>query len=568
MSGSGGMGQAVQLAVVGGGVAAMATGVALIATARARGRPVELTLYDGHRPDAPAVPALLTPECRSRLAALGCRIAPGWRGLELRGVEVISGGRSELLPGHGGALWVVDGWPQGESGQRIISSALAEVAAQHGARILSRRVDRVGREPIPNVAVGRPTTAEWVVRARGVGARYHGVALACGSDDTLLGGFPEGYRPPPMLPAVQGRLRYEGRPQSASTLRLILNPMPGVDGLFLIPCPSSVFALAYGKNVQPADFCQAVMAAARDGFLEEGFELAELHATRVPCGIGKRLTGKGQVVVGPAALGHPLQVGLADTLAGASRAAHALVEATFDPAALKRRYVNDGLADLIEDTRAASRAVAWLRRAGPRAAEALVRARRRSASVAPFSGGVLGLPSPAPLALMGSARWAGIRQLIASAVAPSFEPLPPSIPMLEEDLYYVVDDDPDARGALTELLEASGARVVAFADELALYCAVARRPPTAILLDVVLNWVDGLSLCEGLKRHPLTRGTDVVVMTGLNRPHVRQRALDAGARAFLPKPFDPDRLFEVLGRMAPAARHAHDAEALAAGTSA
>jgi CheY-like chemotaxis protein len=119
--------------------------------------------------------------------------------------------------------------------------------------------------------------------------------------------------------------------------------------------------------------------------------------------------------------------------------------------------------------------------------------------------------------------------------------------MLAPNLYYVVDDDLDARAALTELLEASGGQVVAFADELALFCAVARRPPTAILLDVVLDWVDGLTLCEGLKRHPLTRDTEVVVMSGLNRPHVRQRALEAGAKAFLPKPFDPDRLLELLG---------------------
>ncbi|HEY0096130.1 MAG TPA: response regulator, partial [Archangium sp.] len=111
---------------------------------------------------------------------------------------------------------------------------------------------------------------------------------------------------------------------------------------------------------------------------------------------------------------------------------------------------------------------------------------------------------------------------------------------------------PDAREALTALLESTGAKVVSFADELALFCAVARRPPTAILLDVVLHWVDGLRLCEGLKQHPLTRDTRVVVMSGMNRPHVRQRALDAGAEAFLPKPVDPERLLRQLMGLVPA----------------
>ncbi len=68
-----------------------------------------------------------------------------------------------------------------------------------------------------------------------------------------------------------------------------------------------------------------------------------------------------------------------------------------------------------------------------------------------------------------------------------------------------------------------------------------------MLLDVVLNWVDGLRLAEGLKTHPLTRDTQVIVMSGLSRPHVRERALKAGALAFLPKPFDPELLWKVLG---------------------
>ncbi len=125
-------------------------------------------------------------------------------------------------------------------------------------------------------------------------------------------------------------------------------------------------------------------------------------------------------------------------------------------------------------------------------------------------------------------------------------PLAPSIPRFEPELYYVVDDDPDLREGLTQLLESRGAEVVAFADELALFCAVARRPPAAILLDVVMSWVDGLRLCEELKRHPLTRDTRVVVMSGLNRPHIRERALRAGAHAFLPKPVDAARLLRAL----------------------
>jgi CheY-like chemotaxis protein len=170
-----------------------------------------------------------------------------------------------------------------------------------------------------------------------------------------------------------------------------------------------------------------------------------------------------------------------------------------------------------------------------------------------YSGGVLGLAAPTPLALLASARWAGLREVVGSWLRTTVEPVPVAMPALEPDLYYVVDDDQDAREAITQLLESTGATVVSFADELALFCAVARRPPTAILLDVVLHWVDGLRLCEGLKQHPLTRDTRVVVMSGLNRPHVRQRALEAGAEAFLPKPVEPERLLrQLMGHGLPA----------------
>jgi CheY-like chemotaxis protein len=249
--------------------------------------------------------------------------------------------------------------------------------------------------------------------------------------------------------------------------------------------------------------------------------------------------------VGAAAFGHPLQLGLSETLASCSRAAVALLDAGLEGPALERRYVREGLSELLEDATAGARSISWLRRAGRRAPQAFLTARNRG-SGGMGGGGVLGLSTPSPLALLSTARWAGIRETMASWVRTTVEPLPTTIPTLEPDLYYIVDDDPDQREAMTQLLESTGAHVVAFADELALFCAVARRPPTAILLDVVLHWVDGLRLCEGLKQHPLTRDTRVVVMSGLNRPHVRQRALDAGAEAFLPKPVDPERLLRQL----------------------
>ncbi len=544
-----------RVAIIGGGIAGAGLAASLLFNGRARGLSLDVRVYTQGDPDSVPPPVVLTPECRSRLAALGCRVPLEWRSHELRGVEILAQGRRELLPAPPGGLWVVDGGPQGQGGLAMVREAMIAAATAQGARFVDRRVDRVERQPpAPDAPEAVRNSGPLVVRAQGSGDRFHAAALATGAGGSLGDAFFPGFRPAPTIAAVQARLRHGSSRLTLSPLaRLWISPIPSVDGLFLLPGAQSVYALAFGPAVTPADLCQVLMMAARDGLVEEGFELSALETTRLPFGPGRCLVAPGQVVVGPAALGHPLQVGLSETLATCSRAAVGLLDGGLDASALERRYVREGLSELMEDAAAGARSITWLRRAGRRAPEAFLAARQRGPVGGVYSGGVLGLTAPTPLALLASARWAGLREMVGSWLRTTVEPVPMAMPALEPDLYYVVDDDPDAREAITQLLESTGATVVSFADELALFCAVARRPPTAIVLDVVLHWVDGLRLCEGLKQHPLTRNTRVVVMSGLNRPHVRQRAIDAGAEAFLPKPVEPERLLrQLMGHGLPA----------------
>jgi CheY-like chemotaxis protein len=544
-----------RVAIIGGGVAGAGLAASLLFNGRARGCTLDVRVYDSEDTTTVAPPAVLTPECRSRLAALGCRVPPEWRAHELRGVEVIAQGQREVLTAAPGGLWVVDGWPQGQGGLALVREVLAGAATAQGARFIGRRVDRVENQPpAPDAPAVVRKSGPLVVRAQGSGERFHAVALATGAGPSLGEHFFPGFQPAPTVAAVQARLRYSSPQLAVAPLaRLWLSPLPSVDGLLLIPGAHSVYALAFGPAVTPADLCQALMMAARDGLVEEGFELAALESTRLPYGPGRTLVAPGQLAVGSAAFGHPLQLGLSETLASCSRAAVALLDAGVEESALERRYVREGLSELLEDAVAGARSINWLRRAGRRAPAAFLSAKARSTGGGVCGSGVMGLAAPTPLALLTAARWAGVRETVSSWVRSTVEPVPATMPSMEPDLYYIVDDDADAREAMTQLLESTGARVVAFADELALFCAVARRPPTAILLDVVLHWVDGLRLCEGLKQHPLTRDTRVVVMSGLNRPHVRQRALDAGAEMFLPKPVEPEVLLRLLMGQVPAA---------------
>ena len=533
--------------MIGAGISGAAMALALLQAGRMRGRSVLVRLYRGDpQKRRTLAPAVLSAECRSRLAGLGVRVPLERRVQEVQAVEVLSrDGTAEVLPAPSSGLWVLDAWSAGEPGQQLLASAIAAAAEVSGVDLCVRRPDRVERHP-PDRFYGAP--GELVVRASGRAERFHAVALATGAAERWGDRFFPGFHGAPMLPAAEARLRFRAlMPLGGRVIRLLLSPVDGVDGLYLVPTGTTVYALAYGPGAGTGELCQALMAAQRDGQMGEGFEISEVRQTAVPFGAGRRLTAAGQLAVGPAACGHPLQIGLSETLAGCTRAAIVLAESTgADPRALERRYVQDGLQDLLEEAHDGASASLWLARAQERAARAVGRAARRPSRIRPFASGVLGVGEPAVRTLRSAARREGLAVAVRRILRSVVEPVPPAYLCPQPDLYYVVDDDDRAREALEELLEAKGAEVVAFASELSLYSAVARRPPTAVLLDVVLRWVDGLALCQGLKQHPLTRRTRVLVMSGLDLPHVREAALAAGAEAFLPKPVDPRLLLQRL----------------------
>lgn len=66
--------------------------------------------------------------------------------------------------------------------------------------------------------------------------------------------------------------------------------------------------------------------------------------------------------------------------------------------------------------------------------------------------------------------------------------------------------------------------------------------PDLILLDVHLPDVDGLTLCEILRRFPGTRHIPVIIISAFNSDLTRRCAVQAGACLFLGKPVDFEQL--------------------------
>ncbi|WP_330179108.1 response regulator transcription factor [Nocardia sp. NBC_01503] len=117
----------------------------------------------------------------------------------------------------------------------------------------------------------------------------------------------------------------------------------------------------------------------------------------------------------------------------------------------------------------------------------------------------------------------------------------------------VVEDDPNVRSTLEQLLRFEGYRVLLAEDgQAALDTLVADRPDMAVV-DVVMPRLDGLSLCRALRR----KGDrlPILVLTARHQVGDRVAGLDAGADDYLAKPFDTEellaRLRALLRRSAP-----------------
>jgi len=99
----------------------------------------------------------------------------------------------------------------------------------------------------------------------------------------------------------------------------------------------------------------------------------------------------------------------------------------------------------------------------------------------------------------------------------------------------VVDDNQVIQDILKQFLGRGYTVEVVSNASLAL-ASVVQKNPDAILLDVRMPGVDGISLLKSLRDMGVQ--TPIFVMTGYDSTHVALEALENGATGYLPKPFD------------------------------
>jgi FixJ family two-component response regulator len=114
----------------------------------------------------------------------------------------------------------------------------------------------------------------------------------------------------------------------------------------------------------------------------------------------------------------------------------------------------------------------------------------------------------------------------------------------DRDSIWLLDDDLSMLKALGRLMSSAGFIAEKFSDPVAFLERLKQATCQVAILDVWMPQMNGLEVQSRLRRDsPETR---IIFITGRDDPSVRQTAVDAGAFAFLTKPFEDETLVQLV----------------------
>ena len=112
----------------------------------------------------------------------------------------------------------------------------------------------------------------------------------------------------------------------------------------------------------------------------------------------------------------------------------------------------------------------------------------------------------------------------------------------------VIEDDADLRTGYHVLLKSQQYDTCFAADAMSAVSEARKQRPDLIILDLGLPAGDGFVVLERLRVNPHLAVIPVIVVSGRDLHATRDKALSAGARAFVQKPWDDRELMSVIAR--------------------
>jgi DNA-binding response OmpR family regulator len=106
----------------------------------------------------------------------------------------------------------------------------------------------------------------------------------------------------------------------------------------------------------------------------------------------------------------------------------------------------------------------------------------------------------------------------------------------------VVEDNPDIAALISHVVERAGHTVDTLASGSDVLPHVRVEPPDLVVLDVMLPGLDGLAVCQALRRNGATATLPLIMLTARSEESDRLRGFELGADDYVTKPFSPKEL--------------------------
>lgn len=114
----------------------------------------------------------------------------------------------------------------------------------------------------------------------------------------------------------------------------------------------------------------------------------------------------------------------------------------------------------------------------------------------------------------------------------------------------IVDDSASLRQVASIVLQGAGYELIEACDGSDALARLNDRKVHLIISDVNMPNMDGIAFMKAVKSLPDHKFTPIIMLTTSSQEVMRQEARGAGVKAWMVKPFDKDKLLEMVSRFA------------------
>jgi two-component system, chemotaxis family, chemotaxis protein CheY len=114
-----------------------------------------------------------------------------------------------------------------------------------------------------------------------------------------------------------------------------------------------------------------------------------------------------------------------------------------------------------------------------------------------------------------------------------------------------VDDSRAMREMIAAVLRGAGFEVLQAEHGKDAFAMLENDQVDVVVTDLNMPHMDGISLVKALRALPSYRTTPILILTTRNTDTEKAEGRAAGATGWMVKPFDPQRLIQVINRVCP-----------------